>query len=50
MVGITLAELRRLFDRIVIARIATLDHTYKWSIRRRNHEQRARQHHYRRSS
>ena len=50
LIPITVAELRRLFDRIVIARIATLDHTYKWSIWRRNHQQIARQQHYHRRS
>jgi len=50
LIPITLAELRRLFDRLVIDRTVTTEHVYKWSIWRRQHQQTARRCHYHRRS
>jgi len=50
LIPITLNELHRLFDALVIAATATIQDVLKWSIWRRRHQARARQCHYRRRS
>ena len=50
LIPISLNELRRLFDRLVIDTTATTDQIYKWSIWRRKHQATARNLHYRRRS
>lgn len=40
------AELRCLFDGLVIDRTVTTEHVYKWSIWRRQHQQTARRCHF----
>ena len=50
LIPMTLNELRRVFDALVIAATATIQDVLKWSIWRRIHQARARQCHYRRRS
>lgn len=50
LVPLSLNELRRLFDALVIGATATIEHVLKWSIWRRKHQARARQCHYHRRS
>ena len=49
-IPITVNELRRLFDALVLGRIATVEHILKWSDWRRKHQATARRCHYRRRS
>jgi SRSO17 transposase len=50
LIPITVNELRRLFDALVIGRTATITHILDWSIWRRKHQATARKCHYRRRS
>ena len=50
LIPITLNELRRLFDALVIGATATAEHILNWSTWRRKHQARARDCHYRRRS
>jgi SRSO17 transposase len=50
LIPLTLNELRRLFDALVLGATATPEHVLKWSIWRRKHQETARRHHYRRRS
>lgn len=50
LIPITVNELRRLFDALVIGRTATVEHILNWSIWRRKHQATARRCHYRRRS
>ena len=50
LIPFTLNEIRRLFDKLVLARIATTDTIWAWSLWRRKHQATARAcHHQRRS-
>jgi hypothetical protein len=50
LIPITVNELRRLFDALVLGKTATLEHILKWSNWRRKHQATARRCHYRRRS
>jgi SRSO17 transposase len=49
-IPITVNELRRLFDALILGRIATVEHILKWSDWRRKHQATARRCHYHRRS
>ena len=48
LIPITVNELRRLFDALVIGKTATVEHILNWSVWRRKHQATARRCHYRR--
>jgi SRSO17 transposase len=48
LIPITVNELRRLFDALVIGKTATVEHVLNWSVWRRKHQATARRCHYRR--
>ncbi len=50
LIPITVNELRRLFDALVIGKTATVEHILKWSKWRRKHQATARRCHYKRRS
>jgi SRSO17 transposase len=50
LIPFTLNEIRRLFDKLILARTATEDTIWAWSLWRRKHQATARYHHYRRRS
>jgi SRSO17 transposase len=50
LIPLTLSELRRLFDALVLGATATPEHILQWSTWRRRHQATARDHHYRRRS
>jgi SRSO17 transposase len=50
LIPITVNELRRLFDALVVGRTATIEHILEWSNWRRKHQATARRCHYRRRS
>jgi SRSO17 transposase len=50
LIPFTLNEIRRLFDKLVLARTATEDTIWAWSLWRRKHQATARYHHYQRRS
>jgi len=50
LIPFTLNEIRRLFDKLVLARTATDDSIWAWSLWRRRHQATARYHHYQRRS
>ena len=50
LIPFTLNEIRRLFDKLILARIATQDTIWAWSLWRRKHQAAARRHHYQRRS
>jgi SRSO17 transposase len=50
LIPFTANEIRRLFDKLVLARSATADTIWAWSLWRRKHQATARTHHYRRRS
>jgi hypothetical protein len=47
VIPFTLNEIRRLFDKLILARTATKDTTWAWSLWQRKHQATARYHHYR---
>jgi SRSO17 transposase len=50
LIPFTLNEIRRLFDKLILARTATKETTWAWSLWRRKHQASARYHHYQRRS
>ena len=50
LIPFTLNEIRRLFDKLILARIATTDTIWAWSLWRRKHQATARACHYQRRS
>lgn len=50
LIPFTLNEIRRLFDKLVLARTATHDTIWAWSLWRRKHQSTARHYHYQRRS
>ena len=50
LIPFTLNEIRRLFDKLVLARTAAAHTTWAWSLWRRKHQATARAHHYHRRS
>lgn len=50
LIPFTLNEIRRLFDQLILARTATTDSIWAWSIWRRKHQATARTYHYHRRS
>lgn len=50
LIPFTLNEIRRLFDKLILARTATADSIWAWSLWRRKHQATARYHHYQRRS
>lgn len=50
LIPFTLNEIRRLFDTLILARTATKDSIWAWSLWRRKHQATARKHHYQRRS
>jgi SRSO17 transposase len=50
LIPFTLNEIRRLFDKLVLARTATEDTIWAWSLWRRKHQATARHYHYQRRS
>src|ERR1700682_541734 len=50
LIPFTLNEIRRLFDKLILARTATEDTIWDWPLWRRKHQATARYHHYRRRS
>ena len=50
LIPITVNELRRLFDALVLGKTATVEHILKWSNWRRKHQATARRCHYKRRS
>ena len=50
LIPFTLNEIRRLFDKLILARTATQDTIWAWSLWRRKHQAIARSCHYQRRS
>jgi len=50
LIPFTLNEIRRLFDKLVLARTATAESIWAWSLWRRKHQANARHYHYQRRS
>lgn len=50
LIPFTLNEIRRLFDKLILARTATADTIWAWSLWRRKHQATARYYHYQRRS
>ncbi|WP_204081903.1 IS701 family transposase [Mycobacterium riyadhense] len=50
LIPFTVNEIRRLFDKLILARTATADTVWAWSLWRRKHQATARYHHYQRRS